>query len=77
MTKEFKNMLSEMKRQSEEFTAAEELAQQLRRVMLTPVVDDDYPEVRFGYEQALARFIQAMKVNQRFMPGNRYGLGPK
>lgn len=57
-----------------EFDAADKLAEQLRRHNMTPVVDDDYPEVRHNYESALAAFLEAMKANGRFQKGNRYGL---
>lgn len=60
--------------QRAEFDAADEFARQLRRHNQTPIVDDDYPEVRHCYERALAQLIAAMKANGRFVKGNRYGL---
>ena len=60
--------------QGAEFTAMAGLAEQWSRITLTPIVDDDYPEVRYDYETALDTFIKAMRDNGRFAPGNRYGL---
>ena len=59
-----------------EFDAADKLTEQLRRLNMTAVVDDHYPEVRHDYESALTNFIAAMKANGRFEPGNRYALLP-
>lgn len=58
--------------QRDEFDAMHELDKQYNRLLMTPIVDDDYPEVRHQYEGALAKFIEAMKANGRFVPGNRY-----
>jgi hypothetical protein len=63
-----------MKLQRAEFDAADEMAKRLRALDQTPIVDDDYPEVRHRYESALAHLIAAMKANGRFVKGNRYGL---
>lgn len=60
--------------QNQEFSAANELCKQVARHAQTPVVDDDYPEVRHAYESALAAFVEAMRRNGRFAPGNRYGV---
>jgi hypothetical protein len=60
--------------QRAEFDAMEELAKQHRRLTMTPIVDDDYPEVRHDWESALAVFINKMKENGRFEQGNRYRL---
>lgn len=57
-----------------EFDAANKFSEQLKRHNSTPVVDDDYPEVRHRYEGALAGLLSAMRDNGRFNPGNRYGL---
>jgi len=51
--------------QNAEFDTLRELIKQWRRVELTPVVDDDYPEVRHGYESALSTFIDALRANGR------------
>jgi len=51
-------------RQNKEFDAVNGLAHQWRRLSMTPVVDDDYPEVRFGYEQAMRTLIDALKANR-------------
>lgn len=62
-----KPMEERMKLQSAEFDAAEELMDAIRAHGLTPVVDDDYPEVRHRYESALKRFLAACKANGRTM----------
>lgn len=51
--------------QNKEFATLEVLTKQWRRVQMTPVVDDDYPEVRHGYEAALRDFLTACKKNGR------------
>ncbi|MGC1550753.1 MAG: hypothetical protein WA777_19700 [Rhodanobacter sp.] len=63
-----------MKLQRDEFEAANEFAQRLRVLNQTPIVEDDYPEVRHLYESALAQLLATMKANGRFEKGNRYGL---
>lgn len=60
-----------------EFDAAESFANALGRLNATPIVDDDYPEMRHGYEAALGQLIEAMKANDRFETGNRYRLVPR
>lgn len=52
-------------RQNVEFEAVDELAKQWRRLQMTPIVDDDYPEIRFEYEQAMQSLIEALRVNRR------------
>lgn len=71
---QWEKTLARMTLQREEFDAASELAKQYRRISMTPIVDDDYPEVRHDYESALSVFIVKMKANGRFEQGNRYGL---
>jgi hypothetical protein len=71
MTEDLRNPMT---LQREEFDAQEELSVQWNRLKQTPVVDDDYPEVRFDYERALEKFIKAMKANKRFAGANRYGV---
>lgn len=51
--------------QNKEFDAVVELAKQMRRIELTPIVDDDYPEVRHCYESAVRSLIAAFKANGR------------
>lgn len=51
--------------QNVEFHAVDALAKQWHRIQLTPVVDDDYPEVRHGYESAVRNLIEAFKRNGR------------
>jgi hypothetical protein len=50
--------------QNLEFDALEELVVQWRRLQWTAVVDDDYPEVRHGYEVALEHLLWAVKTNR-------------
>lgn len=51
--------------QNAEFDAVKELAKQMRRIEMTPVVDDDYPSVRFDYERAVRAVIEACRANGR------------
>lgn len=67
-------LIADLAKQREEFDAATRFARELRRIQLTPVVSDGYPEVRHDYESALAGLLDAMKKNARFVTGNRYGL---
>ena len=67
-------MADRMQTQRDEFDAVAKLAEQYRRITMTPIVDDDYPEVRHTYEGALATVLRAMQDNGRFEQGNRYGL---
>lgn len=50
--------------QNLEFDAVEELGVQWRRLAMTAVVDDDYPEVRHYYEVALRALLVAVKINR-------------
>lgn len=52
-----------------EFDHAAELAEQYRRITMTPIVDDDYPEVRSRYEGAVYNFLRACVDNGRTLPG--------
>ncbi len=52
-------------KQNVEFDAVDALAKQWRRIQMTPVVDDDYPEVRHGYESAMRTLIDAIRKNGR------------
>lgn len=54
--------------QTAEFDAAAHLVEQYRRLTLTPIVDDDYPKVRFEYDQAVRIFIEACAANGHKMP---------
>jgi hypothetical protein len=47
-----------------EFDALEKLQKATRRMHDTPVVDDDYPEMRHYYNSALQDFIDALKNNR-------------
>lgn len=59
--------------QKEEFDACVELTKQFRRLEITPIVDDDYPEVRHCYEGALRAFLRACVANGRAL-GDARGL---
>lgn len=50
--------------QNAEFEALTQLAKEWRRLQMTPVVDDDYPEVRHGYESVLRTFVDALAANR-------------
>jgi hypothetical protein len=54
-----------MAMQLNEFIAVSELGRQSRRLDLTPIVDDDYPQVRHEYESALLDLIAALRLNGR------------
>ena len=54
-----------MQLQTAEFDAVARLAEQYRRLTLTPVVDDDYPSVRHDYEGAVRAVIAAFAANGR------------
>jgi hypothetical protein len=56
-------------RQNVEFDAMDRLAKEWRRLQLTAVVDDDYPEVRHDYEGACRDFLAACKANGRAIEG--------
>ena len=56
-----------MTTQGDEFEAVDRLAQQWKRIQLTPVVDNDYPAVRHDYDSAVQAAIRAFKANGRSM----------
>lgn len=60
--------LERLESQSAEFDAADALCRAVRAHSLTPVVDDDYPEVRHNYESALRAFLAACAANRRTLP---------
>lgn len=51
--------------QKDEFDRLDDLVKAYR--VLPPVVDDDYPEMRFRYEAALRDFIFALEANGRLV----------
>lgn len=51
-----------IKLQSRIFLAVDDLARQNVRLSMTPIVDDDYPQVRHDWESALSTVIDAMRV---------------
>ncbi len=54
-----------MASQNKEFAAVAQVAEQYRRITLTAVVDDDYPEVRRDYESAVRSLLDAFRENGR------------
>ncbi len=52
-------------KQNAEFKAAQELATQYRRITMTPPVDDDFPQVKYEYDQAADAFVKAAIANGR------------
>ncbi len=56
---------NKMELQSAEFDAVNQLGVAYRRLTMTPVVDDDYPEMRHYYESALNNLITALRKNKR------------
>jgi hypothetical protein len=74
--KDFDTMMARLKLQSAEFDTLAKLARTFNS--LPAVVDDDYPEGRFNYENDLEDFIRALQANGRFKAGSRMGrLFPK
>lgn len=57
--------MDKMESQNKEFDAVDGLSKAFRRIQLTPIVDDDYPEIRFVYEQSIKTLIEALKQNGR------------
>lgn len=51
--------------QNNEFNAVSLLSKRYEQLVMTPVVDDDYPRVRHEYEGAVRVVIEAFKVNGR------------
>lgn len=54
-----------METQTAEFDALQNLCECWRKLTLTAVVDDDYPEMRHYYEGALRAFLLACRANGR------------
>lgn len=57
--------MDKMQLQNAEFDAANRFSKATTRLFATPVVDDDYPEVRHGYEAALSGLLAAVSANGR------------
>lgn len=53
---------------SAEIEAARELRRQLGRIEMTPPVDDDFPQVKYEYDQAVRSFLEAAARNGRSLP---------
>lgn len=56
---------SKIELQKREFDAVAELARHYDAITRTPIVDDDYPEVRHRYEGAVRDLIAAFRSNGR------------
>lgn len=63
------NTENRMELQTKEFDAADAFAKALRALNLTPIVDDDYPQVRRRYEHALEQLLVACAANGRWLQG--------
>lgn len=66
-----------MDKQNAEFAAVAKLAEEYRNITYTTVVDDDYPQVRFGYEQAVRSLLAALAVNRRMDLEHALAHAPK
>lgn len=62
---EEKTLSQRIAAQNVEFEAVQRLSKQYRRITLTAPVDNDYPEVRHGYESAIQQLIAALRLNGR------------
>lgn len=51
--------------QNSEFEAVHNLSAAYKSLSYTPIVDDDYDEVRYNYERALRSLVDALKANKR------------
>jgi NTP pyrophosphatase (non-canonical NTP hydrolase) len=59
-----KSLEKRMDLQNAEFDALRQLVKDFRRLEMTPVVDDDYPEMRHYYESALHALVDALNANR-------------
>lgn len=57
--------MDKIEAQKKEFDAIQNLCNRYRAITLTPIVDDDYPEVRHYYESAVRDLIDAFRVSGR------------
>lgn len=57
--------MSTIETQNAEFEAVNHLANTYRALTRTPVVDDDYPEMRHRYETAIRITLDAFRQNGR------------
>lgn len=64
MSIDMKETMKRLELQNAEFDALRALGEKFRNLERTPVVDDDYPEVRHYYESALRAFVAALKANR-------------
>lgn len=61
-------MKNTMQTQTDEFDAVGKLVKAFKALTMTPIVDDDYSEVRHHYESAMRSMLVACKNNGREMP---------
>lgn len=64
---DFAKINDTIKKQNHEYDALEKLQEAYTRIQQTAVVDDDFPRVKFRYEQALQIFLNSCKMNGRSM----------
>ncbi len=57
------DMMHRLELQKREFETLDMLVEALKR--LPPVVDDDYPQMRWAYDRALMEFLRACQANGR------------
>lgn len=48
-----------------ELAAIEEANKQVRRLRMTPPVDDDFPQVKFEYDWSIRSLVDALRANGR------------
>ena len=61
---EHTELMARLELQNKEFDALRDLTKKFDALCETPVVDDDYPEMRHYYESALRSFLSALKNNR-------------
>lgn len=65
MSVDMKEFNARMDLQNAEFEAVHNLSEAYKSLSYTPIVDDDYPDVRSRYEGCMYRLVQALKANGR------------
>jgi hypothetical protein len=66
------NIFDRLELQNKEFDAVGKLSKAYKTCISVPVVDDDYPEVRYNYECALEDTIAAFRGNGRIPGGEDF-----
>jgi hypothetical protein len=54
-----------MRRVDVELAAIENAAMHVNRIRMTPPVDDDFPQVKYEYDQSVRTLVDALRVNGR------------